>query len=92
MAKARVVARGAKCTCNYGLVFVALVLFSLALYGLVNAFALHLLDVNLTAQDQAAKSGFAVLLMWYFAGFLLLMVGKMVKWKAHGNCPVHRIR
>ena len=82
-------ARVAQCNLNYGYTLIALVLFTLALYGLVNGFALHLQDVQLVAAGQAARAGFAMIALWYFAGFLLMLAGKRSKWKSHWNCPVH---
>ena len=86
MAKART-SSDMTCRCNPLLSLIALVLLSLGIFGLVNGFALHL---------QAASAGIQMetmpmigILVWYFGGMLLMLVGKMLKWKAHGVCPVH---
>ena len=53
MAKAKVAAKGvktAKCECNLGLVLIALILISLALYGIVQGFALQLQAVQAGTQ------------------------------------------
>ena len=73
MAKAKVVK--AKQQYDYVLGFAALVLCSLALYALIQGFALHL-----QAVQTGAMAGGNVLL-WYFAGVLLLLLGKMAKLK-----------
>ena len=64
---------------NYGLGFIALVLFTLALYAFVQAFGLHLQAI------QSGAQAYATLLAWYFVSVLLVAVGKMVKWKAMGK-------
>ena len=64
---------------NYGLGFIALVLFTLALYAFVQGFGLHLQAV------QTGTQAYAMLLGWYFVSVLLMAVGKMVKMKAMGK-------
>lgn len=82
---AKAVARGSRCNMNLGLTFIALVVMTLAVYALVNGFAFHLQAV------QTGSQSYGMVLIWYFVGFLLMFAGKMVKWKAHGNCPVHKM-
>ena len=74
---------------SWGHTVVALVLFSLALYALVNAFALHLADVNAALSGIPTLTGPGMLLAWYFIGVLVLTIAKIVKWKSHPGCPVH---
>ena len=64
---------------NYGLGFIALVLYSLALFGIVQGFGLHLQAV------QTGSQQYAMVLGWYFVGLLLGAVGKMTKMKAMGK-------
>ena len=71
-----------KCTCNLGLMVVAWILFALGLWALVGGFATQFASGMPTAVNGAV-------LGWYFLGILLCGVGKMVKWKAHGMCPMH---
>ena len=37
----------------------------------------------------ALAAGNVTILGWYFAGFLLLGVGKIAKWKGCGSCGTH---
>ncbi len=69
---------------NYGLGLIALILYSLALYGVVQGFGLHLQTFQLPSDDPA-RPGFAVVAGWYFFGVLLGAAGKMAKWKAMGK-------
>ena len=85
MAKAKVKAPvKAKQQYNYGLGFIALVLYSLALYSIVHGFGLHLQTFQFPANDPRIPS-FAVIVAWYFLGVLLGAAGKMSKWKAMGK-------
>lgn len=73
---------GAKCTCNLGLTIVAWIIFAIGLWALVGGFATQFNSGAPTAVNGAV-------LGWYFLGIMLWGIGKMVKWKAHGRCPVH---
>ena len=84
MAARRKAPTKAKCNMNFGYGLVALVIIALGIYGLVNGFALHLASI------QSDTQNYGTILVWYFAGLLLFKVGKMAKWKAHANCPVHK--
>lgn len=79
-------AKVAKCTCNAGMLVVALVLMSVGAYFLVAAFSGQLKAVDVLSQSTAMA-----VLPWYFVGFLVLFLGKMAKWKSHGTCPVHKM-
>jgi len=72
-----------KCNCNPGMLLVALVLMSVGVYLLVAGFAAQLRAESLSM--QVAMN----ILPWYFLGFLVVVLGKMAKWKSHGTCPVH---
>lgn len=73
-----------KCSCNLGYMIVAWILFAVGLWVLVGGFA--------TQFSSGAPTMFnGTILGWYFVGILIVGVGKMVKWKAHGACPVHRM-
>lgn len=65
------------------MLLVALVLMSVGVYLLVAGFATQLRADSLSA--QVAMN----ILPWYFVGFLVVVLGKMAKWKSHGECPVH---
>ncbi len=75
-------AGGKKCNCNPGWLIVAVVLLTLGLYALVAGFS---------AQFQQG-AGASTVLPWYFVGILLVVFGKLTKWKSHGTCPVHSMR
>lgn len=79
-------AKEAKCTCNLGMLLVALVLMSVGVYFLVAAFATQL---GAGAAGQLSQQTAMAVLPWYFVGFLVIVLGKMAKWKSHGTCPVH---
>jgi len=79
MVAKKVVKTGAKCTCNVGAGFLALVLFAVGLWVLVNGFV---------AQWNNAAVYWQVML-WYLGGFVLLALAKMSKWKACADCSVH---
>ena len=70
-----------KCTCNPGWLILALIFFSFGLYALVGGFA----------GQFGSNWSPAQILAWYFVGFLLVAVGKMLKWKSHGACTVHKM-
>jgi len=78
-------AKGAKCTCDPGMLLVALVLLSIGAYFLVAAFNTQLQARGDVLNVQTAIS----VLPWYFLGFLVMVLGKMAKWKSHGMCTVH---
>lgn len=80
MAKANA-AKSAKCTCNPGWLILALIFFSVGLYAVVGGF------VGQFTGSQSSQ----YILAWYFVGFLLIAIGKMLKWKSHGTCPVHKM-
>ncbi len=84
MAAAKPASRAGKCNCNLGLMIVAWILFALGLWALVGGFATQFASAAPTAVNGAV-------LGWYFLGILLFGVGKMVKWKSHGTCPVHKM-
>ncbi len=81
MAKSRSRPSGKKCSCNPGWLIVAVILLAIGLYGVVGGFI-------------AQNAGFSVstVLPWYFVGILLLVFGKMCKWKSHGACPAHGMK
>ncbi len=58
---------------------VAWILIAVGLYFLVAGFA---------SQFQGVATMYEVL-AWYFIGIVVFSLGKMSKWKAHGDCPVH---
>ena len=73
-----------KCTCNLGFMVVAWILFAAALWVLVGAFA--------TQFTSGAPTMFSLHLFgWYLGGIIIAGIGKMAKWKAHGNCSVHKM-
>lgn len=73
-------AASAKCTCNPGWLILALIFFTFGLYALVGGF---------TGQFTNAWSS-TYILAWYFVGFILIAIGKILKWKSHGTCSCHR--
>jgi hypothetical protein len=79
MPKAAAMKTSAKCTCNPGWLILALIFFAVGLYVLVSGFVGQL---NNTWTPTYSIAG-------YFVGFAILAVGKMLKWKSHGVCPVH---
>ena len=68
-----------KCTCNLGYVIVAWILMAIGLWALAQAF--------ITQWNAAAPM--TTILGWYFGAVVILGIGKMLKWKSHGMCPVH---
>lgn len=74
-----------KCNCNLALMVVAWILFALGLWALVGGFTTQF------SSGAAATAVNGAVLGWYFLGILLVGVGKMVKWKSHGNCAVHKM-
>ena len=78
-------AKNGKCSCNAGFLLVALVLLSVGAFALVAAFATQL------RADPLSQATAMSVLPWYFVGFLVMFLGKMAKWKAHGACPVHKM-
>ncbi len=85
MAKAKVVAKSPKQQYNYGLSLIALILYSLALYSIVQGFGLHLQDIQDPNGVSHTKAGYLTLIGWYFFGVVLMAIGKMAKWKAMGK-------
>lgn len=80
-------AKNSKCTCNMGMLLVALVVLSVGIFVLVGAFATQWKAA--APLSQATASG---VLPLYFVGLLLAIIGKMAKWKSHGTCPVHQMK
>lgn len=79
MAKARPKAsRSSRCNCNPGWLLVGVILLTIGLYGVVAGFV-----------EQFAGAGPSAVLPWYFVGILLIVFGKLSKWKSHAACPVH---
>jgi len=76
-----------KCTCNLGMMIVAVALFALAVFVLVAGFSRQF-GVPISGYDA---QWVVINLAIYFVGFLLMVFGKMAKWKAHGNCPAHKM-
>ena len=77
-------AKNAKCTCNMGMMLVALVIMSVGAFVLVAGLA-----TQFKAAEQLSQATAMAVLPLYFAGMLVLFIGKMAKWKSHGACPVH---
>ena len=71
-----------KCACNLGMMGLAVIVMTLAVWALAGGFIAQFNSTTPTAFDVG-------ILVWYLVGFVLLMVAKMCKWKAHENCPVH---
>jgi len=69
---------GKKCTCNPGWLLIALILLTLGVYSLAAGF---------TWQFTGYMA--SPVLLAYFVGILLVMFGKMSKWKSHNACSVH---
>ncbi|QQG38971.1 MAG: hypothetical protein HYS32_00715 [Candidatus Woesearchaeota archaeon] len=67
-----------RCRCNAGWMFITLVLFAIGFYVLVSGIYSHWND-----------PGNWWVTVWYFVAFLIFAIGKMCKYKAHNNCPVH---
>ncbi len=83
--KAAVVGAGAaRCTCNYGYMIVALILLTIGLYLIVAGFAWQFNSASRLGDGAAG-----MVLAAYFIGMLIVVFGKMAKWKAHGDCKVH---
>ncbi len=70
-----------KCGCNPGWLVVGLIFLTLGLFALVEGFK---------TQFNSYYGGNSVIL-WYFVGIILLMIGKMAKWKSHSTCTVHNM-
>jgi membrane-bound ClpP family serine protease len=71
-----------KCSCNWGLWIVALILMTIGFWALVTGFIMHFTStaaLSVTAQ---------AVMPWYFAGFLVFGLGMMAKWKAC-SCGMH---
>ncbi|MBI2076509.1 MAG: hypothetical protein HYT72_04650 [Candidatus Aenigmarchaeota archaeon] len=77
-------AKNAKCTCNMGMMLVALVIMSVGAFVLVAGLA-----NQFKAAEQLSQATAMAVLPLYFAGMLVLFIGKMAKWKSHGACPAH---
>lgn len=72
-----------KCGCNPGWMVATWILLALGLWALVGGFATQFASNAPTAVN-------VTVLGWYFAGVLLVGVGKMCKWKAKGCCTTHQ--
>lgn len=84
MAKSAAASAGGKCSCSWGFMILSWILFTLALWLLVGGFATQF-------QSSSPTSFSTTVAVWYFVGIVVLGLGKMCKWKAHGNCPVHKM-
>lgn len=81
MARRQAPAASNKCNCNFGWALIALILFTIGLYGVAGGFI-----------GQLGGAAWSMVLPWYFIGLLLVMLAKMAKWKAHGTCRVHSMK
>ena len=79
VAKRTAVKSGAKCKCNFGMGLVALILFAIGFWIVVNGYVTQW--NNLASYWQV--------MLWYLVGFVVLVFGKMAKWKSHAGCTVH---
>ena len=73
-----------KCACNPGWSIAAAVLVAVGLLLAVQGFV-----VQLTLQGGWDMTTMSWILAYYFVGVVLIGGGKLLKWKAHGMCPVH---
>ncbi len=73
-----------KCKCNVALLLIALALFSIGAYFLVAAFGAQLRG-DLISQQTAVT-----VVPLYFLGFLVMALGKIVKWKSWECCQMHK--
>jgi len=72
--------QGKKCTCNFGYMVIAWILFAVAIYVLISGIA---------AQFQGIMTWQEILLT-YFIGVVILSLGKLSKWKGVGCCSSHK--
>lgn len=77
--------RGGKCTFNFGWGVVAAIVAAIGLFLAVQGFV-----VQLATQGGWDSTTMGWILGYYFVGILLLGGAKMLKWKAHEDCKVHR--
>ncbi len=83
MARARK-SSGSKCSCNPGILVIAWILMALGLWALIGGIATQWMSSAPTAVN-------VTVLGWYFAGILLISLGKIAKWKSCGNCGAHKM-
>ena len=84
MVAKKIVKSGAKCTCNWGTGVLALILFAVGFWVLVNGFVTQWISKT----TQSGTSYWQIML-WYLGGFVLLALAKMSKWSAYSGCSVH---
>jgi hypothetical protein len=58
---------------------VAWIVLAIGLWALIEAIRLH----------WGLAAPMTSLLGWYFGAVVIIGIGKMLKWKSHGMCPVH---
>lgn len=72
-----------KCSCNWVLWIIALILMTVGLWCLVTGFVMQFQSAATTLMATAQA-----VMPWYFVGFLLFGLGKIAKWKTC-MCPMH---
>ena len=76
--------KGAKCTCNPTYMILSAIIIAVGAFMAIQGFVTQLTLGG--AWDMGAISWILVL---YIVGIIIVGVGKIVKWKAHGMCPAH---
>lgn len=76
---------GLKCNCNVPMWIVECIVIAFGLFVLVSGFVTHLI-AGTAAWDSA---NMIWILGEYFAGILIIGIGKMLAWNAHGSCKLH---
>ena len=71
-----------ECSCNYGFVILTIILATLSLYTLANAFIIQF--------NHAA--GVLTIMGWYLAAIILLVITKASKWRIYTCCDMHKRR
>jgi hypothetical protein len=68
-----------KCTCNWGLTIIGVIILVIGLY---------LFGAGLNAQLNGSGIVWGAL-GWYLVSMIVMMVAKMMVWKGCMSCPVH---
>ncbi len=77
--KEMVESSGRRCTCNWGLTIVGVIIAVIAIY---------LFGMGLNAQLDEIGIVWGAL-GWYLVSIIVMIIAKMTLWKGCGSCPVH---
>lgn len=75
-----VIKAGNKCSCNVVGTLLALILFAVGFWVLINGIWIQ----------WNTSTEYWIVMLWYLVGFLILMVAKIAKFRSCVGCSIHK--